>query len=92
MKRGRVDIVNKLGLHARAASRLVNTAKAFAASIELKRPNAEGDAADAKRIMAVLMLEATCDTTLELACEGVDEAEAFAAVSALIADRFGEAE
>ena len=92
MKKGPVDIVNKLGLHARAASRLVKTAKTFAASIELRRPDAKGDPADAKRIMAVLMLEAACGTTLELACEGADEADAFAAVSTLIADRFGEAE
>ena len=96
MRNGRVQIVNKLGLHARAASRLVKTCNAFAARIELRRPAEDGaeaaDAADAKSIMAVLMLEAACGTTLELACDGADEADAFAAVSALIADRFGEGE
>lgn len=95
MKTGSIEIVNKLGLHARAASRLVKTTKLFAARISLRRQGA-GDAgdegADAKSIMAVLMLEATCGTTLELACDGPDEAEAFAAVSALVADRFGEEE
>ena len=94
MKAGSIEIVNKLGLHARAASRLVKTTKSFAASITLRRQGAddEGGGADAKSIMAVLMLEAACGTTLELACDGPDEAEAFAAVSALVADRFGEGE
>lgn len=94
MKTGSIEIVNKLGLHARAASRLVKTTKLFAAHISLRRQGAgEGaEAADAKSIMAVLMLEAACGTTLELACDGPDEAEAFAAVSALVADRFGEGE
>ena len=95
MKTGSIEIVNKLGLHARAASRLVKTTKLFAARISLRRQDASddgGDAADAKSIMAVLMLEAACGTTLELACDGPDEAEAFAAVSALVANRFGEGE
>lgn len=94
MKTGTIEIVNKLGLHARAASRLVKTTKLFAARISLRRQDVgdEGDAADAKSIMAVLMLEAACGTTLELACDGPDEAEAFAAVSALVASRFGEGE
>ena len=90
MRSGGVDIVNKLGLHARAASKLVNLTKTFASHIELGKPG--GETADAKRIMAVMMLEAVCGTTLELTCEGEDEAEAFAAVSRLIADRFGETE
>lgn len=93
MKTGSIEIVNKLGLHARAASRLVKTTKLFAARISLRRQGAGDEgagAADAKSIMAVLMLEAACGTTLELACDGPDEAEAFAAVSALVADRFGE--
>lgn len=107
MKTGRIEIVNKLGLHARAASRLVKITKSFVARISLRRQGGRGEvgqgeevgeggeaaeAADAKSIMAVLMLEAACGTTLELACDGPDEAEAFAAVSALVADRFGEGE
>ena len=94
MKTGSIEIVNKLGLHARAASRLVKTTKLFAARVSLRRQGTgEGaEAADAKSIMAVLMLEAARGTTLELACDGPDEAEAFAAVSALVADRFGEGE
>lgn len=90
MKTGTVDIVNKLGMHARAASKLVNLTKTFASRIELAKPG--GETADAKRIMAVMILEAVNGTTLELTCEGEDEEQAFAAVSTLIADRFGEPE
>ena len=90
MKTGPIDVVNKLGLHARAASKLVNLSKTFASRVELAKPG--GESADAKRIMAVMMLEAVCGTTLELTCSGADEEEAFAAISALIADRFGEGE
>ena len=88
MKTGPVDIVNKLGLHARAASKLVNLSKTFASRVELVKPG--GGSADAKRIMAVMMLEAVCGTTLELTCTGEDEEEAFAAIVSLVADRFGE--
>ena len=90
MKTGEVQIVNKLGLHARAASRLINTTKSFACQIQLQRGG--GDAVDAKSIMAVMMLEAVCGATLRLKCDGDDEDEAFAAISELIADRFGEDE
>ena len=90
MKTGPVDIVNKLGLHARAASRLVNLSKTFASRVELGKPGAE--TVDAKRIMAVMMLEAVCGTTLELTCKGEDEEEAFDAIVSLVADRFGEGE
>lgn len=90
MKTGHVEIVNKLGLHARAASKLVNVTKSFAARIELRRP---GDRpADAKSIMAVMMLEAIVGTTLALSCEGDDEEEAFAAICEVVANRFGEGE
>ena len=90
MKSGPVDIVNKLGLHARAASKLVNLSKTFASRVELAKPG--GETADGKRIMAVMMLEAVCGTTLQLTCEGDDEEEAFGAIVTLIADRFGEGE
>lgn len=90
MKTGPIDIVNKLGLHARAASKLVNLSKTFASRVELAKPG--GETADAKRIMAVMMLEAVCGTTLQLTCDGDDEEEAFAAIVSLVADRFGEGE
>ena len=90
MKTGRIDIVNKLGLHARAASKLVKTTQSFACDIQLKR--LEGDPVDAKSIMAVMMLEAVQGTPLELSCDGSDEAAAFAAIEDLVAARFGEDE
>lgn len=90
MKTGRIDIVNKLGLHARAASKLVKTTQSFACDIQLKR--LEGGPVDAKSIMAVMMLEAVQGTPLELSCDGSDEAAAFAAIEDLVAARFGEEE
>ena len=88
MQTGPVDIVNKLGLHARAASKLVNLSKTFASRVQLAKSG--GETADGKRIMAVMMLEAVSGTTLQLTCEGEDEEQAFAAIAALVADRFGE--
>ena len=90
MKSGSIEIVNKLGLHARAASKLINCARTFASRVEIARPG--GKAADAKSIMAVMMLEATAGTTLHLACTGSDENDAFHAVAELVANRFGESE
>ena len=90
VKTGRIDIVNKLGLHARAASKLVKTTQSFACDIQLKR--LEGGPVDAKSIMAVMMLEAVQGTPLELSCDGSDEAAAFAAIEDLVAARFGEEE
>ena len=90
MKSGNVENVNKLGLHARVASKLVNVTKSYAARIELGRSGATP--IDAKSIMAVMMLEAIEGTTLELRCEGDDEDEAFRAVSEIVANRFGEDE
>lgn len=90
MLTGEIQIVNKLGLHARAASKLVKTTKSFASDIRI---GASEDAlVDAKSIMAVMMLEAVCGAALRLSCEGADEDEAFQAVVELVADRFGEAE
>lgn len=90
MKSGDIEIVNKLGLHARAASKLINTTKSFACDVSLQR--GDGDAVDAKSIMAVLMLEAAQGTVLRLSCDGNDEEEAFAAICELIRNRFGECE
>lgn len=84
-----VDVINRLGLHARAAARLVGTATRFASTLTLGR---EGRSADAKSIMAVMMLAATRGHTVTLTAEGPDEAEALEAVTQLFADRFGEDE
>lgn len=90
MLTGEIQIVNKLGLHARAASKLVRTTKSFASSIRIGA--SEDTLVDAKSIMAVMMLEAVCGTALQLSCDGADEDEAFQAVVQLVADRFGEGE
>jgi len=87
MTSNEVTLVNRLGLHARAASRLVREASGFEADVWLIR---EHRRVNAKSIMGVLMLAAPCGTTLTVEADGPDEAEALAAVEALIAARFGE--
>lgn len=84
-----VTIVNKLGLHARAASRLVNCASGFAAEIEIQRGTRS---VNAKSIMGVLTLAAALDTQLVIRADGPDEQQALDAVVALFHDRFGEDE
>ena len=87
MTEGEVVIVNSLGLHARAAAKLVNLAKTFTCSIELRL---EQKSVDAKSIMKVMMLAAGQGTVLTLRTSGEEERDAYDAVSALIGDRFGE--
>ena len=89
MKSAKVTLINRLGLHARAAAKLVATAKTFASRITLTK---DGNTVDGKSIMNILLLAAPVNSVLELTVEGADEAEAFAAIAALIADRFGEDE
>lgn len=84
-----VTIKNKLGLHARAAAKLVNTAGRFESSVQLS--NAQKHA-DAKSIMGIMMLAAAQGTQLELVVEGEDEAEALESVVSLIDNLFGEEE
>ena len=84
-----VTIVNKLGLHARAAAKLVTTASGFAADIRLRRGERE---VNGKSIMGVMMLAVSQGTTVELLADGEDADAALDALAALIADRFGEAE
>jgi len=84
-----VPIINKLGLHARAAAKLVSTATRFESSIKIAR---NGKEVDGKSIMSVMMLAASCGTDVDLIIEGSDEDEAIAALKELISDRFGEGE
>jgi phosphocarrier protein len=89
MIRQPVTIINKLGLHARAAAKLVETASRYDSRVEL----AKGDRqVDAKSIMPVMMLAASQGTEIELVAEGPDEQQAIAALEALINDYFGEGE
>jgi len=84
-----VKIVNKLGLHARAAAKLVTCANRYAAEIHLER---NGQRVNGKSIMGVMMLAAGKGSELTLSAEGADEQAALAAIEALIAQRFGEKE
>ena len=86
---GPVTIVNKLGLHARAATRLVNCASEFVAEINLVHGTRR---VNGKSIMGVLTLAAARGTDLVVEADGPDERAALAAVSTLIAGRFGEDE
>ena len=89
MIRKEVTIVNKLGLHARAAAKFVSCAASFSCSVRAGR---DGQLVDGKSIMSVMMLAAGKGTVLELETDGKDEAEAMAAMEALIANRFDEGE
>ncbi len=84
-----VTIVNRLGLHARAASRLVNCASAFAADVWISRGQRE---VNGKSIMGVLTLAAGRGTELVVRTDGKDEQAAMDAITGLIADYFGEGE
>jgi phosphocarrier protein len=86
-----ITIINKLGLHARAAAKLVSVTSRFSSQCRIRTINGER-LVDAKSIMAVMMLAAGKGTELELQFEGKDEQAAHDAVVALINDRFGEAE
>lgn len=87
MQESTITIINRLGLHARAAGKLVNLAKTFSSAITLTR---DGEEVDGKSIMAVMLLAAPVGTEITLKVSGEDEADAFEAVVALINDRFGE--
>lgn len=84
-----LEIINKLGLHARAAAKLVNTAAAFSSHITIHLNNQQ---ADAKSIMSVMMLAAAKGSLIMIQCDGQDEKEAMTALSSLIDDCFGEDE
>jgi len=82
-----VTIINKLGLHARAATRLVSCASAFEADVRLVRG---ARTVNAKSIMGVLTLAAAAGTELVVEADGPDEDQALEAIAALIDGRFGE--
>lgn len=88
MIRREIEIVNRLGLHARAASKLVALTGRHAARVSLGRPGQKP--VDGRSIMSLLMLAAPRGTTLQLECEGEDEQALADAVCALFAARFDE--
>ena len=84
-----VLIINKLGLHARAAAKLVSTASAFSSQLKIGK---DGRMVDCKSIMSVMMLAASKGTELTLTAEGSDEEAAVDAITDLIDRRFDEEE
>jgi phosphocarrier protein HPr len=89
MARTEAEIVNKLGLHARAAARLTEIAGGFASEVWLSR---NGRRVNAKSIMGVMMLAAGKGSRVLVEAEGDDADGAVAAIVRLIAERFGEEE
>ena len=87
MTREQVMITNKLGLHARAAAKLVHTASAFEAEIYI---GTEYEEVNAKSILGILTLAAAKGTPLIVRADGSDEQAAVDAIVALFADKFGE--
>lgn len=85
-----VEVINRLGLHARAAAKLVHLASRFGCRVLLVA--ADGEEIDAKSILGILLIAAGQGTRLSLRCDGADEVQASAEILALFADRFGEGE
>ncbi|PPD54570.1 MAG: phosphocarrier protein HPr [Methylotenera sp.] len=84
-----VEIINKLGLHARASTKLTQTASKFASEIWISR---NGRRVNAKSIMGVMMLAAAKGSVVTLEANGTDEQAAIQAMTDLIANYFGEGE
>lgn len=84
-----IEIINKLGLHARAAAKLVKVASSFKSNIEVEK---HGTKVNAKSIMGVMMLAASQGTVLQVYLSGDDEIDAREAIVELINNRFDEEE
>ncbi|MBS99610.1 MAG: HPr family phosphocarrier protein [Oceanospirillaceae bacterium] len=84
-----LTIINKLGLHARAAAKLINTTGHFSSQIKIDK---QGREVDGKSIMAVMMLAASQGTELTFRISGDDEQDAMTAIETLINNRFDEPE
>lgn len=89
MIRKEIEIINKLGLHARAAAKFVTCASNYRSDIQVER---QGRRINGKSIMGVMMLAASKGTSIIVEIKGDDEDSAADALTALIADRFGEPE
>ena len=89
MPSAKADIVHKLGLHARTAAKLTHLASGFQSEIWISRA---GRRVNAKSIMGVMMLAAGQGSSVLLEAEGPDAEQALAALTRLIADKFGEGE
>jgi phosphocarrier protein HPr len=89
MQQREIEIVNKLGLHARASAKLTQMAGQFTAEVWISR---EGRRVNAKSIMGVMMLAAAKGSLVAIETDGPDEEQAMTALVGLINDRFGEGE
>ena len=89
MQQKQVTIINRLGLHARAAAKFVTLASSFSSEIDLSRDN---QTVNGKSIMGVMMLAASRGTLLTLTTKGVDENEAITRIEELVLSKFGEEE
>ena len=87
MIRREVEVMNRLGLHARAAARFVHLANRFQSRVQLSR---DGRSMEGKSILGILLLAASQGTKLEISADGPDEADCVAALAALIEGGFGE--
>ncbi len=84
-----ITIINKLGLHARAAAKFVATSSKFASELTVIKNNQQ---VNGKSIMGVMMLAASKGTELTLKAEGQDESEIINAIASLIKNKFDESE
>jgi len=89
MKAKSATIINKLGMHARAAARFVKLASSFECDVHVIR---NGKRVNGKSIMGIMMLAAAKDAVIEIVTSGSDEVAAMAEIEKLILDRFGEDE
>lgn len=84
-----IEIKNKLGLHARAAAKLVHTSARFKCDIKIRKGDEE---VDGKSILGILLLAAGRGSTIRIKADGVDEREAVEAIEKLIDAKFDELE
>lgn len=85
--RATFEIVNRLGMHARAATKLVQTASRFRSDVQIEK---DGHVANAKSVMGVLLLCGHQGSKITVSARGEDASDAVTAIGELIADRFGE--
>jgi phosphocarrier protein HPr len=84
-----VELINRLGLHARAAAKFVHTASQFSARVMVRHNDEE---VNGKSILGLLLLAAPCGSRLTVTATGNDEDSALSAIAALVHERFGEGE
>lgn len=84
-----IEICNKLGLHARAATKFANVSGRFNCKLQVQ---CKGKSIDGKSIMSLMLLAAAKGTVIQICADGEDEHEALAALEQLINDKFGEGE